>query len=454
MAVRNVYTLRDERLMWEHIFKRLQEGDEAAYQPKGLKLWKAFEVTQKTNKTASSLATHFRKAMYDHIEEARIPVEQQLYIANQLNLKLSRRQQKTIEYKENISITVNDFGFVTAYEKEGKQYLPSLFKKKTLCEDNNINDELGYDAFELNGSVRKVAKLSQSFDRSPASVASLGRHYNLRKRLHVGNNRSPAIHNSEEVEAMDLMQNNSDHSDNRNEEFHGGGNQNEISSGNFALLNYRALYIGQMLDDGKGNVGEQGKVCENAERSTYEKQFCSNKIDDEETNKSRKELCVADGSHSSLKETEMNIFFSKNEICNFRSEASGNQVECETAESESGMSQCIEVDDNVKNLAVHNNQFHMKMMSNEISKSVACNSTSIPTTILAKRRQELLAFESIIDEELKQLLAYILNKRQLRGVEFLQKMKTEKILELRAKEAKQLRIGLRSYLRKIQQQII
>ncbi|EJW80045.1 hypothetical protein WUBG_09043 [Wuchereria bancrofti] len=57
MAVRNVYTLRDERLMWEHIFKRLQEGDEAAYQPKGLKLWKAFEVTQKTNKTASSLAT-------------------------------------------------------------------------------------------------------------------------------------------------------------------------------------------------------------------------------------------------------------------------------------------------------------------------------------------------------------------------------------------------------------
>nr|CRZ25732.1 Bm10871 [Brugia malayi] len=430
MAVRNVYTSRDERLMWEHIFKKLQEGDEAAYQPKGLKLWKTFEATQKTNKTASSLATHFRKAMYDHIEEAKIPVEQQLYIASQLNLKLSRRQQKTIEYKENISITVDGCGFVTAYEKEGKQYLPSLLKKGTLCEDNNINDELGYDAFELNGSMRKIPKLSQSFDRSSASLG-------LRKRLNVGNNRSPAIRNSKEVEAVDLMLDN-DHNDNRNEEFHGGGNQNEISC------------VGQMLDDGNGNVSEQKKVCENAETITYEKQFSSNKTDDQETSKSRRVLCVADGSHNSSKETEMNIFFSKNEICNFQSEALGNQAECETAESESGMSQCIEVVDNIKNLAVHNDQFDMKMMSNEISKSVACNSTSIQTTTLMKGREELLA-ESIIDEELKQLLAFISNKRQLRGVE---KMKTEKILELRAKEAKQLGIGLRSYLRKMRQQMI
>ncbi|VDO39289.1 unnamed protein product [Onchocerca flexuosa] len=95
MAVRNTYTERDERLMWEHVFERLQIGDEAAYKPKGLKLWEDFEATGRTNKTASSLATHFRKAMYDHIEEAKLSMEQQLYIANQLSLPLSKRQQKT-----------------------------------------------------------------------------------------------------------------------------------------------------------------------------------------------------------------------------------------------------------------------------------------------------------------------------------------------------------------------
>lgn len=36
----------------------------------------------------------------------------------------------------------------------------------------------------------------------------------------------------------------------------------------------------------------------------------------------------------------------------------------------------------------------------------------------------------------------------------MQKMKTEKILELRAEEAKRLGIGLRSYLRKIQQRMV
>ncbi|EJW80047.1 hypothetical protein WUBG_09047 [Wuchereria bancrofti] len=53
----NAMNLKEISIRAREIYRRLQEGDEAAYQPKGLKLWKAFEVTQKTNKTASSLAT-------------------------------------------------------------------------------------------------------------------------------------------------------------------------------------------------------------------------------------------------------------------------------------------------------------------------------------------------------------------------------------------------------------
>lgn len=40
--------------------------------------------------------------MYDHIEEAKIPVEQQLYIASQLDLRLSKRQQKMFFLSRNL----------------------------------------------------------------------------------------------------------------------------------------------------------------------------------------------------------------------------------------------------------------------------------------------------------------------------------------------------------------
>ncbi|KAM3723831.1 Serine-rich coiled-coil domain-containing protein [Dirofilaria immitis] len=438
MTARNTYTLRDERLMWEHLFERLQIGDETAYQPKGLKLWKDFEATQKTNKTASSLATHFRKAMYDHIEEAKIPVEQQLYIANQLSLPLTKRQRKTIEYKSNISITTDDFGVVTAYEKEGKQYLPYLLKRRILYEDNNINNELGYDAFELNGSMPKMAKVLRSVDENPISVACLGR-YNLRKRLTVQKNKSPKIHNSEGT--MDLMQDNSDRNDNRNEDYSVGGKQNEI------------FHAQQIFDEKKENEFEHMKVWDDAKGNTYEKQLRSIKINDEELGKNETMLHVEDEFHSDLKGSKMNISHSSDEIgvANFQSgkeqlvsEISANQVEClETTELESGIMQHAE---GMKDLTVDNNR-GIKMMSSEASKTVACSSTSILAAAVSKRKQEPLSFQDIIDEELKQLLLYILSKRQLKGVE---KMKMEKILELRAKEAKRLGIGLRNYLRKMQ----
>uniref|UniRef100_A0A1I7VKH5 Uncharacterized protein n=1 Tax=Loa loa TaxID=7209 RepID=A0A1I7VKH5_LOALO len=344
-------------------------------------------------------------------------------------LSIEEVKVKKIEYKENVSINVDEYGVVTSYEKEGKRYLPSLLKKRMLCEDDNINDELGYDAFELNGSVPKIAKLSRSVDRSPISVAC-SRRYNLRKRLN-GNNNSLKIHNLDEAETVDLVKDNNDLDDNRND----GGNQNEI------------FHVRRVLDDEKEKRIEQRKICENAEGSICEKQLSSNEINDQEMCKSRKALRVADEFHSDSKESEVTMSCSKNEIGNFRCEVSGNQVEYIVTESESGMSQCTEFANNTKSLAIDNDQFGVKIISNEISKTVTGNSASISTVALAQEKQEVLAFENIIDEELKQLLTYILNKRQLKGVE---KMKTEKILELRAEEAKRLGIGLRSYLRKMQ----
>ncbi|VDK67903.1 unnamed protein product [Litomosoides sigmodontis] len=393
MAVRNSYSLYDERLMWEYIFERLQSGDEVALKPKGLKLWKKFEATQKTNKTASSLATHFRKAMYDHIEEAKIPVEQQLYIASQLDLQLSRRQQKMIEYKENISITTNDFGIVTKYEKGGG--------------DDDINDELGYDAFELNGSVSKIARLSVGSNKNPSTVPCSG-HYNLRKRINTENSRLHEIRNCKATEAIDFEHNNRDCNADQNEDCNDVGDENET------------FHVRRLSDDEEESGREQREVCDNTEVSTYGKQLFSNEINGRGTSKSKKTFCVEDELRGDLKENNMNMSCSKNETSTvvFPNEVLRNQVGTE-------------------------------VMPNGNLKTAACNSTLTITS--EKGKQESPVFESIIDDELKQLVAYILNKRQLKGVE---KMKMEKILELRAKEAKRFGSDLKSYLRKLQQQMI
>lgn len=174
----------------------------------------------------------------------------------------------------------------------------------------------------------------------------------------------------------------------------------------------------QISDNKKENGYEQREICENAEGSMYEKQLSLNKINGHGIKKSRKMLCVENESNTNSKESEMNISCSSNETAtvNFHSEVSGNHIECiETTKSESGIGHRAETADNIKSLAVNNNRFGMEMISSEISKTVACSRTSI--TPLAKRKQESLAVEDIIDEELKQLLAYILNKRQLKGVE-------------------------------------
>lgn len=82
------------------------------------------------------------------------------------------------------------------------------------------------------------------------------------------------------------------------------------------------------------------------------------------------------------------------------------------------MSHCVEVMNNRKSLVVGNDQFGMKTKGDNISKTVARYSNLPELTVpLKNEEQELLAFGNVINEELKQLLSYISNKRQLKGVE-------------------------------------
>lgn len=123
--------------------------------------------------------------------------------------------------------------------------------------------------------------------------------------------------------------------------------------------------------------------------------------------------CVEDEFYSDSKENDMNTSCSKDEIgtVNFHSGVIGNQVECVGINKESGTNQRAEVANNIKSLAIDSDQFDMKT----ILKTAPCgNNACISKLTIAF---ELSAFESIVDDELKQLVAYILNTRGLKGVE-------------------------------------
>lgn len=178
------------------------------------------------------------------------------------------------------------------------------------------------------------------------------------------------------------------------------------------------------MDDKEESGHEQKEVCENAEVNTYEKHLFSNKINSRRTSKSKKTFSV-DELQSDSKENNMNISSSKNETSTeaFRNEVLGNQVGCVRTTKESAISQREEVVSSTESLTIENDQFGTEMTPNGNLKTAACNTTLTVTS--EKEKQGPPAFESIIDDELKQLVAYILNKRQLKGVEvrFLRIMK-------------------------------
>uniref|UniRef100_A0A915C7N2 RING-type domain-containing protein n=3 Tax=Parascaris univalens TaxID=6257 RepID=A0A915C7N2_PARUN len=158
MAGRSRYTPRDERLMWEFLYEKLQIGCEDALMPKGNKIWQMFEQSESTDKTAASLTTHFRRQMYDKIEAANLSVERLLYVASKIELPLKSRQRRVLESRFDVKIEQNEFAFVTAFTSKGKRYLvPADLERgddgrngtPSLARDPATNDVVVTDEVQL-----------------------------------------------------------------------------------------------------------------------------------------------------------------------------------------------------------------------------------------------------------------------------------------------------------------
>ncbi|VDD97330.1 unnamed protein product [Enterobius vermicularis] len=96
--------------------RELKANSEAALKPKGHILWKKYAESGRTAKTSTSLTSHFRKQMYDHIEDARLPIDRVLYIANALEMDLSRKK-KLLEARHDVKLSFNAFNTRATYIK-------------------------------------------------------------------------------------------------------------------------------------------------------------------------------------------------------------------------------------------------------------------------------------------------------------------------------------------------
>uniref|UniRef100_A0A0N5AGN6 DUF4258 domain-containing protein n=1 Tax=Syphacia muris TaxID=451379 RepID=A0A0N5AGN6_9BILA len=122
MSLRNKYTFREESLMWKFLYCQLRNGNPAAFMPKGNSIWKLYKESIETDKTESSLTTHFRRHMFYQIEEANISAEEVMFIVYALGICLSGRVRRILEHKHNIEIRVAADNTVKSYVINGDEY--------------------------------------------------------------------------------------------------------------------------------------------------------------------------------------------------------------------------------------------------------------------------------------------------------------------------------------------
>ncbi|KHN87250.1 hypothetical protein Tcan_17142 [Toxocara canis] len=182
MAGRSRYTPREERLMWEFLYKQLQKGTEAALTPKGNAIWEDFERTKLTDKSVSSLNTHFRRQMYSNIEKANLPVDRLLYVASKIGVPLNKKQKLIIEHKFNVSLEQNELAVVTAYTNNGQRYvLPTDLEHRNETSDGESSAPSGAEISEGGSVVAKMKRVHRR--RLPSAESDEGIARNRRKKV-------------------------------------------------------------------------------------------------------------------------------------------------------------------------------------------------------------------------------------------------------------------------------
>ncbi|MFH4977633.1 hypothetical protein AB6A40_004342 [Gnathostoma spinigerum] len=142
-SVRSKYTDTEEFQMWSFLYEKLKQHDPAALNPKGLKIWQMFAGSHRTNKSVSSLATHFRRCMFDSIYAADLPINQLFYIASRLHISFEDAEVEIMERRFKATVKLNRLRNIVAYKVNGKAYSVKFTDTDT---DSDEADALSIDS--------------------------------------------------------------------------------------------------------------------------------------------------------------------------------------------------------------------------------------------------------------------------------------------------------------------
>uniref|UniRef100_A0A914X439 Uncharacterized protein n=1 Tax=Plectus sambesii TaxID=2011161 RepID=A0A914X439_9BILA len=109
MASRQVYSKADDDAMWRYLHQQVLLGNEDAYAPMGVKIWKTASESGVTNKSVHSMTCHFRRKLLPAIHKSPLSRNDVVFLLNKWSLAdaISLRninEDVTIEqYEDSIS---------------------------------------------------------------------------------------------------------------------------------------------------------------------------------------------------------------------------------------------------------------------------------------------------------------------------------------------------------------
>ncbi|CAJ0601034.1 unnamed protein product [Cylicocyclus nassatus] len=136
---RAAYSRADETRMWMFLYEQLRKGVPAAWQPRGLEIWKMFAL-ENEGRTADSLNSRFRKTTVNRLHDANLPCHIMMYLYLRYQIPMDSDVKTALELKFQIKIDLKPSGTLKAYKRVSREERWRPMETPT-SESNALDDE-------------------------------------------------------------------------------------------------------------------------------------------------------------------------------------------------------------------------------------------------------------------------------------------------------------------------
>ncbi|CAJ0600970.1 unnamed protein product [Cylicocyclus nassatus] len=117
---RAAYSREDETRMWMYLYEQLRKGVPAAWQPKGLEIWKMYAL-ENEGRTADSLNSRFRKNMINKLYDANLPCNVMMYLYLRYQIPMNSDVKTGLELRFQIQIELKPSGTLKAFKRVSRE---------------------------------------------------------------------------------------------------------------------------------------------------------------------------------------------------------------------------------------------------------------------------------------------------------------------------------------------